>query len=83
MAKYNGFPSKSIWNQSLWLNNTERLYYMAVFYKREAKKAGADHPSTAAARAMLASLKSRGVTHTDDGYRWTFTGLRHVMRGLA
>ena len=77
MAKgYNGHRSWNAWNVSLWINNDEGLYRLAVDFVTEARRHGGD--LEAAARVLLAVLP----TTTPDGARYNFTCVREALRGF-
>jgi hypothetical protein len=76
MAEYNGHPSWTTWNISLWVGNEEGLYNLARDCIRQARN------REEAAAAMLESLRECGLTETPDGAKYSKSNLRHAMRGL-
>lgn len=73
MKTFNGHPSRSAWNVSLWINNDEGLYNLArncIRCTRTLDKA---------ADLMMQSLPES----TPDGYRFTRTSVRRALcRGM-
>lgn len=76
MAEYNGHPSWTLWNVSLWVGNDEGLYNLA----RECIRHSPNR--AAAAERMLSSLQDTETDKTPDGANYTKTSLRYAMRGL-
>ena len=75
MAKYQGHKNWNHWNVSLWVNNDEGLYRMAVELCNNNKR------SVAAAR-MLSELNEMGVYKTDDGAPFSVSSIRAAMVGI-
>jgi hypothetical protein len=76
MTKYNGHKNWNHWNVSLWINNDEGLYRMALAaISRHRGKRGARE---AAAYSMLALLPS----HTPDGAPYSVSSIRAAMVGM-
>lgn len=73
---YNGHKNWNHWNVSLWINNDEGLYRMALGYVRSCK------PRSAAAFGMLSELRDMGITKTPDGARYTTATILHAMQGM-
>lgn len=73
MATYHGHKNWNHWNVSLWINNDEGLYNMALDYVRSAKT------KDEAARNMLADLAEMGATKTPDGAPYTISAIRAAM----
>lgn len=76
MAKgYNGYRNYNEWNQSLWINNDEGLYNLALEFVRlyGAKKSP---------EMILQALEDMGSVRTPDGVRWTKTGIRAAITGI-
>lgn len=76
MTTYNGHPSYNAWNVSLWINNDEGLYRMAL--ELIADCATRDD----AASAMLDTLQECGMSDTPDGAPFTKTNIRRAMVGM-
>ena len=77
MTTYNGHKNWNYWNVSLWINNDERLYYMARDYVKYYRN------KQEAAKAMLARLQSNcGSVSTPDGARYTVSNIRAAMGGM-
>lgn len=72
---YQGHKNRNHWNVSLWLNNDERLYREMIHFIGYARR------KADAARMMMASLRSLGITHTPDGVPYSVTAIRAAMRG--
>lgn len=73
MAKYNGYANRSQWNQSLWINNDEGLYRLAlscVDYTQNREE------------AINLFLERVDISHTPDGYKWSKAGIRAAMQGM-
>lgn len=70
---YNGFPSWAAWNVSLWINNDERLYRMAVDLVKH-------HGEAKAARHLAANLDGE---KTPDGARYSLRSIRLALEGMA
>lgn len=80
---YNGHPSKNYWNVSLWINNDEGLYRLALECIKAKRGPGARR---AAAEMMLTALVETGEgcahPHTPDGAPYTVASIQHAMRGM-
>ena len=72
---YSGHRNWNHWNVSLWLNNDERLWREMIHFIGYAKR------KADAARMMLDSLRSTGITHTPDGAPYSKTTILAAMRG--
>ena len=72
MSKFNGHKNWNHWNVSLWINNDEGLYRMALDMCRYRRRAEA-------ARAMLAALEDMGITHTPDGAPYSISSIKGAM----
>ena len=70
---YNGHKNWNHWNVSLWINNDEGLYRMALFYARQR------HDRKKAAKDLLEYLNENGITHTPDGAPYSVTTIRAAM----
>ena len=78
MAKYNGYKNWNHWNVSLWINNDENLYQMALYFIFEHKQYGKGY----AAERMLECLHNEGITKTPDGAKYNKTAIRAAMVGM-
>lgn len=76
---YNGHKSWAHWNVSLWINNDEGLYRMALNYVQYKQRS---YTRQQCAEAMLNELHDAGITHTPDGARYTVTTIRAAMVGM-
>ena len=76
MATFNGHRSWNAWDVSLWINNDEGLYRLA----QQALKATSS--KDAAAKRLLESLASCGITKTPDGARYSVSSIRAAMVGM-
>lgn len=71
---YNGHPSWNAWNVSLWINNDEGLYTLAL----DCLKRPNNKPSRAASYFI-----SRVDDKTPDGAPYGITNVTRVMKDLA
>jgi len=69
-TSYNGHKNWTHWNVSLWINNDEGLYRMALDYKRRFK--------AGAARHMLADLPAK----TPDRANYSHPSLKTALSDL-
>ena len=74
--KYNGHKNWNCWNVSLWVNNDEWLYGLALESIRETSN------RKDAVEAMISSLHSAGIERTPDGALYSRTSLRLAMRDM-
>ena len=74
---YNGFPSRAVWNVSLWVNNDPSLYAIAT--------RAVQHTRTLdlAAKALYSDLVILGRDRTPDGVRFTPSNLRYALSGMS
>lgn len=70
---YNGHKNWNHWNVSLWINNDETLYRMAVNFRREFTTA------RYAARVMLRHLPAK----TPDGAPYSVSSIAAAMSDMA
>lgn len=77
MASYNGHKNYAQWNQSLWINNDEGLYRMALDHVRNCS-GGKDK----AAQNILDDLLDMNNFHTPDGVKWSKSGIRAALVGM-
>lgn len=74
MPKYNGHKNWNHWNVSLWINNDEGLYRIALYYVRACGN------KDEAATLMLRHLKEEaGYTQTPDGAPYSVSSIRAAM----
>lgn len=73
---YQGHPSWTYWNVSLWINNDEALYNMARGYVRLYRN------RRAAADAMIEDLFAVGIERTPDGAKYSRRTIIHAMQGM-
>jgi len=87
MTKFNGHRNWNHWNVSLWINNDEKLFRMAL----ECIKATRYHksfslhgyrPRDLAAQRMLERLSWSDITHTADGAPYSVSSIRAAMVGM-
>ena len=76
MATYSGHKNWNHWNVSLWINNDEGLYSMALSMVRSY----ANKPR--AADIMLQELSTLGITETPDGAPYSVSSIRAAMVGM-
>jgi hypothetical protein len=74
---YNGFKNWTQWNVSLWINNDEGLYRMAVDACTRYKVRGA------AIRALKRELTAMGLDRTPDGAKYSEAALRAACVGIV
>jgi len=77
MAKYNGHKNWNHWNVSLWINNDEGLYRLALDCIKQAKRDGA----TRLGAAMM-FLSLRPSDKTPDGAPYSVSSIRAAMVGM-
>lgn len=87
MTKFNGHRNWNHWNVSLWINNDEGLYRMALDYIARYKyfksfSLYGYKPRDYAAMAMLEALERDGITHTPDGAPYSVSSIRSAMVGM-
>ena len=74
MPTYNGHKNWNHWNVSLWINNDEALYRMALNLVRRKKN------RDAAAREMVAVLRAAGTHKTLDGAPYSVSSVKAAMK---
>lgn len=85
---YNGHPSRNYWNVSLWINNDEGLYRLALDCIKSTRRPPMGHSSFSARRRaammMLDGLITtpNTVPTTPDGAPYTVASIMHAMRGM-
>ena len=77
MAKFNGHKNWNHWNVSLWINNDEYLYSIAMNCVRCYRGA-----RESAARHTLGRLKDEGFTHTPGGAPYSVSSIRAAIVGM-
>ena len=75
MTKYQGHKNWNHWNVSLWVNNDECLYSLAVELCTKYNRAEA-------AKKMLSELNEMGIYKTDDGAPFSVSSIRAAMVGI-
>ena len=75
MTKYNGHKNWNHWNVSLWINNDEGLYRLALDHAKGRTRGDA-------AAAMLADLQRHGTHKTPDGTPYSVSSIRAAMVGM-
>ena len=70
---YNGWPSWNAWNVSLWINNDEGLYNLAL----ECVRRGRGKESAARAFTRLC-----GASKTPDGAKYSIRSIMGAMEGM-
>lgn len=73
MREYNGYASYELWNQSLWINNDEGLYNLAVEY---AEKYGIEQG------ALILFNEILDGENTGDSIPYTLDGVTGAMQGI-
>ena len=78
MAKYNGHLNWTYWNVSLWINNDEGLYHLAIqALKRHSMTKSGSCTATHAAEWFLDAV---GETKTPDGAVYTMPNVRAALK---
>lgn len=73
---YNGHKNKTHWNVSLWINNDEGLYRMALAAIN--RNRGKKNAREAAAYDLLGLLDEK----TPDGFKYSVTSIKAAMVGM-
>lgn len=73
---YNGHKNWAHWNVSLWINNDEGLYRMALAYLKNYRT------RKSAAKAYCDCLQTIGQMKTPDGAKYSISAIYQAMRGL-
>lgn len=76
MATYNGHKNWNHWNVSLWINNDEVLYRLAIECVRRSRT------KEDAAEQFMMELECMGVDKTPDGAPYSVTSIKAAMRDL-
>ena len=77
MAKYNGHKNWNHWNVSLWINNDQGLYNMALVHIRRSRN------KNDAALNMLQDLELMdNDLKTPDGAPYSFSSIHAAMAGM-
>lgn len=74
MSKYNGYKNWNHWNVSLWINNDERLYRMALDCIEETR-------TRDRAASLMLDMIGRD-TITPDGAPYSKSSIRAAMVGM-
>ena len=77
MTKYNGHKNWNHWNVSLWINNDEGLYRMAL--AAIGRQRGKRDARNRAAEDLLAQLPDK----TPDGAPYSVSAIRAAMVGMT
>ena len=72
MPKFNGHKNWNHWNVSLWINNDEGLYRMAMEYAKR-------YTLNVAAECILDELQGQ---KTPDGAPYTYSSIRAAISGM-
>ena len=73
MSTYNGHKNWNHWNVSLWINNDEHLYRLALRCIKSS-------PNREAAARMFSGV--HGEKHTPDGAPYSLSSVRAAMAGM-
>ena len=73
---YQGCKNYNHWNVSLWINNDERLYHLALYCIKIASN------RQQAASNMLDMLQEEGHYKTPDGAPYSVSSIRAAMVGM-
>lgn len=76
MAKFNGHKNWNHWNVSLWINNDEGLYRLALHLVKHCGSCDV------AAKQLMKEFRVIGTTRTPDGAPYSVSSIRAAMRGL-
>jgi len=78
MTRYNGHKNWNYWNVSLWINNEEELYLLALNCVKR------NHTKTEAAKQFMELLSSNSgqPPKTRDGAVYTISSVRAAMSGM-
>ena len=63
---FNGWANYETWNASLWINNDESMYRVALAYVEQARRFG----QRISYDALITALEYRFGQMTPDGTRW-------------
>lgn len=78
MPKYNGHKNWNHWNVSLWINNDEGLYRLAV----ECIRRNQSRVHSNRAKAVEDFIASVGASKTPDGAPYSKSAVRAAMVGM-
>ena len=79
MAKYNGHLNWNYWNVSLWINNDEGLYNLALQAVDQMRKSDSNYTLTMAAEWFLDAV---GDAKTPDGAVYTMPNVRAAIKDI-
>jgi hypothetical protein len=77
MSEFNGHKNWNHWNVSLWINNDEGLYRMALDHWRYCSGT-----RQRAAQNMLVELREYGIRKTPDGAPYSVSSIAAAMRDM-
>ena len=77
MTTYNGHINWNYWNVSLWINNDEGLYNLALRAVDQMRKSDSNYTLTMAAEWFLDAV---GETKTPDGAVYTMPNVRAALK---
>ena len=77
MTKYNGHLNWNYWNVSLWINNDEGLYNLALQAVDQMRKSDSNYTLTMAAEWFLDAV---GDAKTPDGAKYTMPSVRAALK---
>lgn len=77
MVSYNGHLNWNYWNVSLWINNDECLYNLALQAINQMRKSDSNYTLTMAAGRFLDAV---GEVKTPDGAPYTMPSVRAALK---
>lgn len=79
---YNGHKNWSHWNVSLWVNNDEGLYRLAILWLQLTRGGRRRGSRKLAAKKLLETLTRDGILKTPDGAKFSQSALYHAMEDM-